>query len=426
MPKGWSMRSTASARASPSTPAQIARVFARGARARPAGEAPCRAAVEPRRRARLPHAFGALSADHLEYLDDGGRRGDGGGGHGRGDPAGRVLHAARDASCRPSRPSRARGVPMAVATDCNPGSSPMTSLLLAMNMACTLFRMTPEEAWQAPPRHAARALGLADRGVIAAGHARRPRGLGLSSHPAELSLSHRVQPALQAHLRRCLVMLLTPGATRLDHAGGDLARGARRPSRSPRRRPAIDAAAAIVAKAAGGGRGRSTASTPASGSSPRCGSPPEDTAHAAAQPDPVALLRRRRAARRRHDPADDGAEAALARPRRLGRALGDGDADRGDAGARRHPGDPGAGLGRRLRRPRAARPHDGGDDRRGRGESSRARCCPVRRRCAAPGSRPWRSARRRGSASSTARSSPPPARWRGSSTAGNAAQSALS
>ena len=58
---------------------------------------------------------------------------------------------------------------MAVATDCNPGSSPMTSLTLAMNMACTLFRMTPLEALQGITTHAARALGLTDRGTIAPG-----------------------------------------------------------------------------------------------------------------------------------------------------------------------------------------------------------------------------------------------------------------
>mgnify|MGYP003133900454 FL=1 len=64
---------------------------------------------------------------------------------------------------------RAHGVPMALASDCNPGSSPLTSLLLSMNMACTLFRLTPEEALRGVTVHAARALGLTDTGVIAAG-----------------------------------------------------------------------------------------------------------------------------------------------------------------------------------------------------------------------------------------------------------------
>ena len=80
---------------------------------------------------------------------------------------------------RPSRRSARAGVPMAVATDCNPGSSPLTSLLLAMNMACTLFRLTPRGGAGAAPRvHAARALGLAGPGHDRAGPARRPRGLG--------------------------------------------------------------------------------------------------------------------------------------------------------------------------------------------------------------------------------------------------------
>jgi imidazolonepropionase len=60
-------------------------------------------------------------------------------------------------------------VPVAIATDCNPGSSPCTSLLLMLNMACTLFRLTPQEALAGVTRNAARALGLADRGVLAAG-----------------------------------------------------------------------------------------------------------------------------------------------------------------------------------------------------------------------------------------------------------------
>jgi imidazolonepropionase len=65
---------------------------------------------------------------------------------------------------------RAAGVAMAVATDCNPGSSPLTSPLLAMNMACTLFGMTPDEALLGFTAHAAKALGLAtDRGSIAVG-----------------------------------------------------------------------------------------------------------------------------------------------------------------------------------------------------------------------------------------------------------------
>jgi imidazolonepropionase len=64
---------------------------------------------------------------------------------------------------------REHGVPIAISTDCNPGSSPCTSLLLMLNMACTLFRLTPEEALAGVTRNAAQALGLRDRGVLAAG-----------------------------------------------------------------------------------------------------------------------------------------------------------------------------------------------------------------------------------------------------------------
>ncbi|MGY6568812.1 MAG: amidohydrolase family protein, partial [Salinarimonas sp.] len=64
---------------------------------------------------------------------------------------------------------RAHGVPMALSTDCNPGSSPLTSILLAMNMGCTLFRLTPAEALHGVTVNAARALGLDDCGRIAPG-----------------------------------------------------------------------------------------------------------------------------------------------------------------------------------------------------------------------------------------------------------------
>ena len=67
---------------------------------------------------------------------------------------------------------RERGVPMAVATDCNPGTSPSTSLPLMLNMACTLFRLTPEEALAGVTRHAAAALGLsASHGTLEIGKA---------------------------------------------------------------------------------------------------------------------------------------------------------------------------------------------------------------------------------------------------------------
>lgn len=81
---------------------------------------------------------------------------------------------------------RQNEVPIAVATDCNPGSSPLASPLLAMNMACTLFKLTPEEALVGFTRNAARALGLKDRGEIRPGM-RADLAVWNIEHPAELS-----------------------------------------------------------------------------------------------------------------------------------------------------------------------------------------------------------------------------------------------
>jgi imidazolonepropionase len=118
--------------------------------------------------AALAARFGALSADHLEYLDEAGVAAMA--------QAGTVavllpgaFYCLRERQAPPVAALRAAGVPMAVATDCNPGSSPLAAPLLAMNMACTLFRLTPEEALAGFTRHAARALGFADRGTIAPG-----------------------------------------------------------------------------------------------------------------------------------------------------------------------------------------------------------------------------------------------------------------
>jgi imidazolonepropionase len=135
--------------------------------------------------AALAARHGALSADHLEYLDEDGVRAMA--------QAGTVavilpgaFYTLRETQSPPIALLRQYGVPMAVATDCNPGSSPMTSLTLAMNMACTLFRMTPEEALLGTTAHAARALGLTDRGRIAAG-LRADLAVWDAMHPAELS-----------------------------------------------------------------------------------------------------------------------------------------------------------------------------------------------------------------------------------------------
>lgn len=135
--------------------------------------------------AELAARHAALSADHLEHLSTAGIAA-----MARAGTVATILPGAfytlRDTHLPPVAALRAAGVPMAVATDCNPGSSPMTSLPLAMNMACTLFRMTPEEALLGTTAHAARALGLPDRGTLAAGQ-RADLAIWDVTHPAELS-----------------------------------------------------------------------------------------------------------------------------------------------------------------------------------------------------------------------------------------------
>jgi len=133
----------------------------------------------------LAARYGALSADHVEYAT-----------------ASDAIALARAGSVAVLLPGafytlgetqmppvaafRAHGVPMALATDANPGSSPMTSLLLAANMGCTLFRLTPEEALQGITANAAKALGLADAGRIAPG-LRADLAVWDVEHPAELA-----------------------------------------------------------------------------------------------------------------------------------------------------------------------------------------------------------------------------------------------
>ena len=133
----------------------------------------------------LAARFGALSADHLEYLGP-----DGVVAMAKAGTVAVILPGAfytlREKQLPPIAALRAEGVPMALATDCNPGSSPITSLTLTMNMACTLFRMTPLEALQGTSTHAARALGLSDRGTIAPGQ-RADLAIWNAQHPAELS-----------------------------------------------------------------------------------------------------------------------------------------------------------------------------------------------------------------------------------------------
>ncbi|MFV1528873.1 MULTISPECIES: imidazolonepropionase [unclassified Phaeobacter] len=117
---------------------------------------------------KLAADYGALSVDHVEYATEDDARAMAASGSVAVILPG-AFYTIRETQAPPIEHFRTHGVPMALATDCNPGSSPLTSLLLTMNMGCTLFRMTPEEAMAGVTRNAARALGLTDRGQIAAG-----------------------------------------------------------------------------------------------------------------------------------------------------------------------------------------------------------------------------------------------------------------
>lgn len=121
--------------------------------------------------AKLAAGMGALSSDHLEYLDEAGVIA-----MAKAGTVAVVLPGAfyflRETQKPPIELLRRHGVAIALATDANPGSSPLTSPLLVMNMACTLFRLTPEEALAGLTRHAAQALGLQDEiGTLEAGKA---------------------------------------------------------------------------------------------------------------------------------------------------------------------------------------------------------------------------------------------------------------
>jgi imidazolonepropionase len=136
--------------------------------------------------ARLACEFGALSCDHLEHLSPDGVRAMADAG------AVAVLlpgayYFLRDTTPPPVEALREAGVPMAVATDHNPGSSPTLSPLLMLNMACTLFRLTPEEALRGMTAHGARALGLhATHGTLKAGM-RADFAVWDVEHPHELA-----------------------------------------------------------------------------------------------------------------------------------------------------------------------------------------------------------------------------------------------
>jgi imidazolonepropionase len=149
--------------------------------------------LSDQRGAELVARYRGLSADHLEHLT----------------PAGIQAMAAagtvavllpgawyflRETQAPPVAALRQAGVPLAVATDCNPGTSPLSSLLLAMNMACTLWRLTPREALQGATVNAARALGLQDQiGTLEVGK-RADFALWDITRPAELAYAIGFNP----------------------------------------------------------------------------------------------------------------------------------------------------------------------------------------------------------------------------------------
>lgn len=135
--------------------------------------------------AKLAASFGALSADHIEYLDEDGVRAMAGAGCVAVLLPG-AFYTLREKQVPPVALLRQHGVPIAVATDCNPGSSPLASLLLSMNMASTLFRLTPEEALAGVTRNAAKALGFDDTGTLSPGM-RADIAIWNVEEPAELS-----------------------------------------------------------------------------------------------------------------------------------------------------------------------------------------------------------------------------------------------
>ena len=134
---------------------------------------------------KLAADYGALSADHIEYANAQDAKAL--------SIAGTVavllpgaFYTLRETQLPPLLDLRNEKVPIAIATDCNPGSSPLTSILLTMNMACTLFQMTPEETLAGVTKNAAKALGRKDSGTIEIGN-RADLCIWDVKHPAELS-----------------------------------------------------------------------------------------------------------------------------------------------------------------------------------------------------------------------------------------------
>ena len=145
--------------------------------------------------AQLAARFGATSCDHLEWLSEAGAAAMAAA-HSVAVLLPGAFYFLRETKLPPVDLLRCHQVPIAIATDSNPGSSPCTSLLLMLNMACTLFRLTPEEALAGVTRHAAQALGLTDRGVLAPG-LRADFVLWDVQRPAQLSYALGANPCRQ-------------------------------------------------------------------------------------------------------------------------------------------------------------------------------------------------------------------------------------
>ena len=144
--------------------------------------------------ASLAAQYGALSCDHLEWLSE-----EGAAAMAKAGTVAVLLPGAfyflRETKLPPIELLRQHQVPMAISTDSNPGSSPCTSILLMLNMACTFMRLTPQEALAGVTRIAAQALGLKDRGALKAAQ-RADFVLWDVKHPAELAYAFGSNPCL--------------------------------------------------------------------------------------------------------------------------------------------------------------------------------------------------------------------------------------
>lgn len=144
--------------------------------------------------ASLAAKYGALSCDHLEWLSE-----EGAAAMAKAGTVAVLLPGAfyflRETKLPPIELLRQHQVPMAISTDSNPGSSPCTSILLMLNMACTFMRLTPQEALAGVTRIAAQALGLKDRGALIADQ-RADFVLWDVKHPAELAYAFGSNPCL--------------------------------------------------------------------------------------------------------------------------------------------------------------------------------------------------------------------------------------